>query len=115
MALAGTLVFYWAYREWLAGFLLTLLLLLPWFSLLITLPAALLGKLGIQHAQTVTLGSDGRIQWQLTGLLPTPTLVGKIRCRLGNSRQAGQRQNQRQQGCQHSVCFGKDSIQILTS
>ena len=81
MALAGALVFYWAYREWMAGFLLTLLLLLPWFSLLITLPAALLGKLGIQHAQTVTLGSDGRIQWQLTGFLPTPTLVGKIRCR----------------------------------
>ena len=74
-------MFYWAYREWLAGFLLTLLLLLPWFSLLITLPAALLGKLGIQHPQAATLGGDARIQWQLTGLLPTPTLIGKMRCR----------------------------------
>ena len=79
MALAGGLVFYWAYREWLAGFLLTLLLALPWISLLLTLPAALLGKLGIQHPQAVTLGSDARVEWSLTGFLPPPPLVGKLR------------------------------------
>ena len=74
-------MFYWAYREWMAGFLLTLLLLLPWISLLITLPAALLGKLGIQHPQAAVLGSDARVQWQLTGFLPAPDLTGSIRCR----------------------------------
>lgn len=79
MALAGGLVFYWAYREWLAGFLLTLLLALPWISLLLTLPAALLGKLGIQHPQAVTLGSDARITWSLTGFLPPPLPVGTLR------------------------------------
>ena len=81
MALAGGLVFYWAYRQWLAGFLLTLLLLLPWISLLISLPAALLGKLGLQHPQAVTLGSDAQFRWELTGFLPPPSLVGKLRCR----------------------------------
>ena len=81
MALAGGLVFYWAYREWLAGFLLVLLISLPWISLLITLPAALLGKLVLQHPQAVTLGSDASVQWYLAGFLPPPELTGKLRCR----------------------------------
>ena len=81
MALAGGLVFYWAYREWLAGFLLVLLFLLPWISLLLTLPAALLGKLDVHHPQAVTRGSDARVEWTLTGFLPPPPPVGKLRCR----------------------------------
>ena len=91
MALAGALVFYWAYREWLAGFLLTLLLALPWISLLITLPAALLGKPALQHPQGVTVGSDARMDWQFTGFLPPPPVTGKLRCRstlLGKQKKA---------------------------
>ncbi len=39
--LVGALVFYWAYRQWLAWLLLMGLLLLPWFSLVCSLPAML--------------------------------------------------------------------------
>ena len=37
--LAGALVFYWAYREWLSWLLLMALVWLPWFSLVCSLPA----------------------------------------------------------------------------
>lgn len=39
--LAGALVFYWAYREWLSWLLLMAIVWLPWFSLLCSLPAML--------------------------------------------------------------------------
>ena len=40
-ALLGAVVFYWAYREWLSWLVLMLLVFLPWFSLLLSLPAML--------------------------------------------------------------------------
>ncbi len=91
-ALAGGLVFYWAYRQWLAGFLLVLLLVLPWMSLLLTLPAALFGKLGFQYPQALTVGAEASVQWTLTGFLPPPALVGKLLCRVwfaGKKRRIG--------------------------
>ena len=39
--LAGALVFYWAYREWLSWLLLMAIVWLPWISLLCSLPAIL--------------------------------------------------------------------------
>lgn len=84
-ALAGGLVFYWAYREWLAGFLLMLILVLPWMSLLLTLPAAFTGRLRLQCPQGATVGSGAAVSWSLEGFLPPPPLEGKLRCRVGFS------------------------------
>lgn len=84
-ALAGGLVFYWAYREWLAGFLLMLVLVLPWMSLLLTLPAALTGHLRLQYPQAAILGTEAQLSWHMEGFLPPPPLRSKLRCRLGFS------------------------------
>ena len=81
MTLAGCLVFYWAYREWLAGFLLTLLVLLPWFSLLVSLPALLTGRLSLTCPQNLTVGGEGSVSWTCRCAVPAPTLRGKLRCR----------------------------------
>ena len=44
LSVLGGLVFYWAYREWLSWLILVLLLALPWFSLLVSLPAILTSR-----------------------------------------------------------------------
>ncbi len=46
-ALAGCLVSYIAYREWLAWFLLLAVAVLPWASLVLSLPAALTSRLRV--------------------------------------------------------------------
>lgn len=56
-ALAGSVVFYLAYREWLAWFGLLFVAGLPWASLLLSLPAMVTTRVMVQCPGAVALGT----------------------------------------------------------
>ena len=62
LSLAGCLAFYIMYRMWLSGLILVCILALPWFSLLVSLPAMVTTRLrlelpaGLDREQAVTAG-----------------------------------------------------------
>jgi hypothetical protein len=58
IAVAGGLVFYWAYREWLSWVFLLLLVLTPLFSLLCSLPAMLTCRTRFQTPDSVASGTE---------------------------------------------------------
>ncbi len=64
--LTGALVFYWAYRQWLSWLLLMGLLLLPWFSLLCSLPAML-----------TCILRPGCVRHTMAGTVVPVSLIGK--------------------------------------
>jgi len=78
LALLGSVVFYWAYREWLSWFVLMLLLLLPWFSLLISLPALLSCRAEVACPQVLEQGAEASLVWQGRSPYPLPSLTGKL-------------------------------------
>lgn len=84
IALLASLVFYWAYREWFSWFVLVLLLSLPWFSLLVSLPAILTCQAEIHAPATLARGSRAPLNWvghspfplnQLSGVLVVENLL----------------------------------------
>ena len=77
-ALLGSLVFYWAYREWLSWFLLVLIVLLPWFSLLVSLPAILSCRAEVSCPQAVTKGADLPLLWLGRSPYPLSPVTGKL-------------------------------------
>ena len=85
MTLTGCLVFYWAYREWLSAFLLTLILALPLFSLVISLPAMITNRLALRYPQHTTVGAVAAVSWSPVCRLPEPRIRGKLVCREGFS------------------------------
>ena len=78
LALLGALAFYWAYREWLSWFSLMLILLLPWFSLLVSLPAMLTCRARILCPDKVNRGSQAVLRWEGLGTIPMPRLTGYL-------------------------------------
>ena len=78
LSVAGGLVFYWAYREWLSWLLLVLLLALPWFSLLVSLPAILTSRGSIRAPRAVRAGTDAEVRWTGHSRFPLPPLEGKL-------------------------------------
>ncbi len=79
--LAASLVFFWAYREWLSWVLLVVVLCTPWFSLLLSIPAMARMELRVASPEWVK-------QYKYSNLLlmghcryPHPTVRGRIRCR----------------------------------
>ena len=78
LSLLGGVVFYWAYREWLSWFVLVLLLALPWFSLLVSLPAMLTSRGSIRCPGHITVGTDAEVQWNGHSRYPLPALEGKL-------------------------------------
>ena len=81
LSVAGGLVFYWAYREWLSWLLLVLLLALPWFSLLVSLPAILTSRGSIRAPRAVRAGTDAEVRWTGHSRFPLPPLEGKLQVR----------------------------------
>jgi len=73
------LVFYGFYREWFAWFLLVTVALLPWFSLLLSLPAMLTVKAEVRCPKTVRLHMPARSSLVVSCPFPMPRLVCRIR------------------------------------
>ncbi len=76
--LLGCLIFFIAYQQWLAWFFLAVLLVLPWFSLLVSLPAMLTTKLRISAPQSMQVG--GAVELKILHRCPLP--VPMMQCKL---------------------------------
>ncbi len=79
--LAGCGVFYLAYGEWLAYFVLMTVLFLPWFSLVLSLPAMLRFRCEPAGPAFLELGGEGELWLLGTCSLPMPPFRGKLRLR----------------------------------
>lgn len=78
ISLFGSLVFYGFYREWFSWFLLVAAFLLPWFSLLCSLPAILTVQASLRCPETVRADVPARTALQVDCRFPTPP----VRCRI---------------------------------
>lgn len=81
-ALLGCLVFYWAYRAWLSGILLTAVLLLPVLSLLLSLPMMLLCRVRFRCPEHLTRGQNAHAEFTARCPLPCGLIGGKLRLRM---------------------------------
>ena len=77
--LVGSLVFFWAYQQWLSGLLLTVVVFLPWLSLLLSLPAIISCRVNLQCPSAVTVGSEAVISWEARGRFPLPEICGSYK------------------------------------
>lgn len=72
VALLGCLVFFAAYQGWIAWILLVMVVLLPVFSLAVSLAAMVLPKGQIRCPGAVTIGQEAELEVLLTSPLPLP-------------------------------------------
>ena len=77
-ALAGCLVFYFCYQQWLSWILLLAVLILPWLSLLLSLPAIRQFRAEVEMPDHAARGDT--VHAQLWGLsdLPQPRFLGRM-------------------------------------
>lgn len=78
-ALIGSLVFYVLYREWFSWVLLLLIFILPWFSLLLSLPAMLTVKADLRCPPDVRMDVPVRTQLRVDCRFPVPPIRCTIR------------------------------------
>lgn len=83
VTLAGSLVLYMLNREWISWIILLAVIILPWFSLLLSLPAMLTVKANLRCPPKTQMQMPVRTALQLTCRFPTPP-VG-VTMRLVNS------------------------------
>lgn len=81
MTLVGCLVFYGFYKEWFSWLLLLTVLLLPLFSLAVSLPAMLTVQAHLRCPDRVRLGVPLRTALQLESKGVTPPVSSRIRLR----------------------------------
>ncbi len=79
LTLLGSLVFYVFYQEWFSWLVLIGAVLLPWFSLALSLPAMLTVKANLRCPQQTTMGMPTRTALQLGCRFPTPPVGCKLR------------------------------------
>ena len=75
------LIFYFAYREWMAWLLLMSVSFLPLLSLAVSLPAMLLSTFTLSLPDQVEMGTDAALDIHLKCPLPPPLWKLQIRCR----------------------------------
>ena len=77
-ALAGCLVFYFCYQQWLSWLLLLAAAILPWLSLLLSIPAMIQFRAEIELPGHAKKGDE--VHGELWGLshLPQPHFLGKV-------------------------------------
>lgn len=80
-ALSGCAVFYIAYGEWFSYLALVLMVLLPWLSLVLSLPVMLSFRVSVEGADTLPVGTPGELWLQGRSRLPMPPFRGRIRLR----------------------------------
>lgn len=71
-------IFYVAYGEWLSFLILTAVLALPWFSLLLSLPAIFLFHAEPAGPSFLNMGEDGELWLLGSCALPMPPFHGKL-------------------------------------
>ena len=77
-ALAGCLVFYFCYQQWLSWLLLLAAVILPWLSLLLSIPAMVQFQAEIELPGHAKKGDEIRAElWGLSDL-PQPHFLGKV-------------------------------------
>ena len=72
------LIFYFAYRQWMAWIILMSVSLLPLLSLALSLPAMLLSRVTMSLPETVAIGTQVPLDIRLECPLPPPQWSGKI-------------------------------------
>lgn len=78
-ALAGCGLFYLAYGEWLSWLVLVLMLMIPWLSLLVSLPAILTFSMEPEGPDFLTQGEPGEIWLLGSSHYPAPPFQGQLR------------------------------------
>lgn len=78
-SLLGCLVFYYFYREWLSWLFLMTVGALPWFSLLVSLPAIFTARGRLDLPGDLQIGEDCQVTAQLTASFPIPPFYSKLR------------------------------------
>ena len=89
-SLAGCIVFYCAYREWFSWLALMGVLALPWFSLLLSLPALLSVRGTLRCPLQLQQGGRTEVQLQLRCRFPVPRAVWQLQ---SVSRMTGKKKN----------------------
>lgn len=79
VSLVVSLVFYFAYQQWLSWVLLLTVVILPWFSLALSYPAMKAVRLSIRCPGVARLGVPTRSALEITCRYPTPPVDCKIR------------------------------------
>lgn len=79
VALLGSLVFYVFYKEWFSWILFLEVALLPWFSLVLSLPAMLTVKAVLRCPAETTMGMPTRTALGLSCKFPAPPVGCRIR------------------------------------
>lgn len=77
-AIAVSGVFYLAYQEWFSWFALLIVLGLPWFSLIVSLPAMLRFRAGILSPQRISMGAQAEVKLAGWCELPPPPFRGYV-------------------------------------
>lgn len=92
-AVVGCLVFYIAYQQWLAWYLLLVILAVPWLSLLLSIPAMVTFRAEVTAPACVEMGT--RVQTRLLGgcRLPVPPFRGQLRVQRRNTGENWQQKN----------------------
>ena len=75
----GSVVFYWAYREWLSWLIVMVVVFLPAVSLLLSLPAMLTCRMQVRCAQAVSVGEAAPVACIGDSTLPLGEIRGRIR------------------------------------
>ena len=78
LALAGSIFYYWASRNWLSAVLVLIALGLPLLSLLLSLPAMLTTKVRLHIPSHVTLGTPASATLSVSCGFGKPMVSGKI-------------------------------------
>lgn len=71
--------FYIAYQEWVAWIFLLVVLIIPWLSLLISLPGILAFRARAAGPQSIPLGARGTTALEGTSRFPVPPFSGRLR------------------------------------
>lgn len=72
LALCAAAVFYCFYDQWFSGYLLALLLALPWLSLACSLPGMISARLEAQLPRRILRSAEGNLTLRCACRLPTP-------------------------------------------
>lgn len=93
-ALLTAMACFWLHREWLSWMVLLAVVFLPWLSFLVSLPAMLLFRVGVDCPGQVQRGASVRVHLNGHCRLPVPPFRGKLHwssCLWGHTQRLGRK------------------------